>query len=136
MARSYSTKSILIAAECNPCPLESMERICMKEKTKKREKLPDRKASDGEKREKIPDKKVLDETIPEEEMLDVREPEKKFSGEDIQNDGIPLEDIALKVSADYFGKELPPEFGIEGEITAVTPTEEVSLEVVRKYEDW
>ena len=47
-----------------------------------------------------------------------------------------VEDAATKTAALFFGKELLPYFGIEGEIEYIAPTESIYLELRRYYQDF
>ena len=48
----------------------------------------------------------------------------------------PLEDLALKTAAQYFGEEFLPYLGIHGSIKYIAPTEDVHLEVRQMYQDF
>lgn len=49
---------------------------------------------------------------------------------------LPLEDLALKAVAQYFGDELLPYLGITEKLSAVMPTEQVELLVRHLFEDF
>lgn len=48
----------------------------------------------------------------------------------------PLEDRALKLAVQFFGKELLPRLGIEGKLSRIAPTEQVHLEMKDFFEDF
>ena len=48
----------------------------------------------------------------------------------------PLEDMAMKTAAQYFGKELLPYLGIREELKYIAPTENIHLEVRQMYQDF
>ncbi len=48
----------------------------------------------------------------------------------------PLEDVALKTAAQYFGDELLPYLGIREKLKYVAPTESIHLEVREMYQDF
>ncbi len=48
----------------------------------------------------------------------------------------PLEDRALKLAVQFFGRELLPKLGIRGKIRRIAPTEQVHLEMKDFFEDF
>ena len=48
----------------------------------------------------------------------------------------PLEDLALKTAAQYFGKEILPYLGVREKLQAVAPAEIVHLEARQMYQDF
>ena len=49
---------------------------------------------------------------------------------------LPLEDRALKLAVQFFGKELLPRLGIQGKISRIAPSEQVHLEMKDFFEDF